>query len=96
VVAAAGYPGAVEKGHAIDLSAVPDEADVVVFHAGTQQTDGVAVTAGGRVLTCTGIGADMAAAAERSRAAAANVRFDGAQFRRDIGWREQARTPADS
>lgn len=96
VVAAAGYPGAVEKGHAIDLSAVPESTDVVVFHAGTQQADGLAVTAGGRVLTCTGLGADMATAAERSRTAAEKVHFQGAQFRRDIGWREQARTHTDS
>jgi phosphoribosylamine--glycine ligase len=49
-------------------------------------------TSGGRVLAVTGVGANLAEAAERSRSAAAQVRFDGAQFRRDIAWRELVRT----
>ncbi|NNK63146.1 MAG: phosphoribosylamine--glycine ligase [Gemmatimonadetes bacterium] len=92
VVASGGYPGPVERGRAIDLSGVPDDDDVLVFHAGTaRQGDGL-VTAGGRVLACTGLGATFAEAAARSREAAAAVRFDGATFRRDIGWRELERS----
>ena len=39
----------------------------------------------------TGLGDSLAAAAERSRAGAAAVRFQGAFYRNDIGWRELAR-----
>jgi phosphoribosylamine--glycine ligase len=92
VVASGGYPGAVERGHAIDLSGVPDDDDVLVFHAGTARRGEELVTAGGRVLACTGLGATFAEAAARSRDAAAAVRFEGATFRRDIGWRELQRS----
>ena len=92
VVAAAGYPGPVEKGRAIDLSAVPESDDVVVFHAGTRLEGGELRTSGGRVLACTGLGSSLPEASERSRAAAAAVRFEGAQFRGDIGWRELERS----
>jgi phosphoribosylamine---glycine ligase len=89
VLAAGGYPGTVSKGSAITLPVHDD--DVVVFHAGTTRVDGRLVTAGGRVLAVTGFGADMAAAAARSRAVAEAIEFEGKQFRRDIGWRELAR-----
>jgi phosphoribosylamine--glycine ligase len=89
VVAAEGYPGAYRKG--MTVSVPPEleiDPDVLVFHAGTRPEDGRVVTSGGRVLAVTGLGPDVAAAAARSRAAAALVHFDGARFRRDIGWRE--------
>ena len=53
--------------------------------------DGVLVTAGGRVLAVTGLGATFADAQRVSAAVAAQVRFAGKQFRDDIGWRERAR-----
>lgn len=90
VVASAGYPGSVETGHGIDLSDVPT-ADVLVFHAGTAAGPDGPVTAGGRVLSCTGLGPDLASAAQRSRHAAERVGFPGAQLRRDIAWRELER-----
>lgn len=91
VVASAGYPGPVEKGVPIDLSAVEASDEVVVFHAGTRVGGNGLETSGGRVLACTGLGASLPEAAARSRKAAAAVRFEGAQFRRDIGWRELER-----
>ncbi len=92
VLASEGYPGDYPKGRTIDIpAAVSDDPDVMVFHAGTQLAGDRVVTSGGRVMTVTGIGATLAEAASRSREAAASIRFDGKQFRRDISWREMAR-----
>jgi phosphoribosylamine---glycine ligase len=92
VLASAGYPGDYASGHPVEIPAdLEEDADVMVFHAGTRRRDGGVVTAGGRVLAVTGLGPDVAAAAERSRDAAERIRFPGRQFRRDIGWREIAR-----
>ncbi len=90
VVAAGGYPGKVQSGDAIALPA--PEKDVIVFHAGTvRDADGVLRTSGGRVLTVTALGDTVADAQQRSVQHAQRIRFDGAQLRRDIGWREVAR-----
>ncbi|HSG47681.1 MAG TPA: phosphoribosylamine--glycine ligase [Longimicrobiales bacterium] len=91
VVASGGYPGDYEKGKAMDLSDVPTGDDTLVFHAGTARKDGALVTSGGRVLAVTGLGDTLAQAAERSRAGASGVRFQGSFYRNDIGWRELAR-----
>ena len=90
VVASQGDPGSGPRGLPLDLSAVSDDG-VVVFHAGTRLGPQGLETSGGRVVACTGWGATLDEAAERSRTAAAAVRFEGAQFRNDIGWRELAR-----
>ncbi len=96
VVASGGYPGSYEKGKAIripgGLEDTEGEAGLTVFHAGTARSDGELVTAGGRVLAVTAVGATFSEAAERSREGAAAIDFEGAFFRRDIGWRERART----
>lgn len=90
VLAARGYPDAPETGAPIKMPAhLPD--DVIVFHAGTKIVDGKTVTSGGRVLAVTGLGSDLNEAAQKSRAVAEAIEFDGKQFRRDIGWREMAR-----
>lgn len=95
VLAAAGYPGKVASGDVISIPpGLEDGGDVRVYHAGTALKDGRLVTAGGRVLAVTGLGADLATAAERSRAAAERIEFAGRQYRRDIGWRELARGAA--
>jgi len=92
VLAAAGYPGAYEKGKEIRIPAWVDGAEgTIVFHAGTRREDGRLLTWGGRVLAVTGIGRTLAEAAERSRAAAAAIEFEGKHYRRDIGWRELER-----
>ena len=63
----------------------------MVFHAGTQLKDNSLVTSGGRVLTVTATAATFSAAADMSRAGAAQIEFEGSFFRSDIGWRERAR-----
>lgn len=86
VLAAGGYPDAVESGKAI--TGVEDAARVpgaLVFHAGTAKRDGVLVTAGGRVLTVVGSGSTYDDAIAVAYTAASYVRFDGMQMRRDIG-----------
>jgi phosphoribosylamine--glycine ligase len=92
VLASAGYPGEPATGHEIRIPAsVADDPAVLVFHAGTADAGGRLVTAGGRVLAATGLGATLAEAAARSRGAADAITFEGKYFRRDIGWRDLAR-----
>jgi len=79
VMAAAGYPGTPRTGDAITGAEQPG-----VIHAGTAGTAGRLRTAGGRVLSCTAVGADLGSAREAAYALVAGVRFDGAQYRRDI------------
>ena len=85
VLAAPGYPAQPVYGQAIRLgSGLPDSH---LFHAGTKAgVKGVEV-AGGRVLAATGWGKDLPTAQQRAYARAAEVFFEGMQFRRDIGHR---------
>ena len=87
VLASRGYPASSSSGDRITgLDRVAD--DVWVTHAGTARgLDGSFVTAGGRVLSVTGLGADAAAARESAYAAADMIDFDGKQVRRDIALR---------
>ncbi len=90
VLAAAGYPDHPRRGDGIILP--PPRPDAIVFHAGTARDDhGRLVTAGGRVLAVTGLGATFAEAQRVSAEVAAQVAFAGKQYRDDIGWRERAR-----
>jgi phosphoribosylamine---glycine ligase len=58
---------------------------VVIFHAGTQQEDNRVLTAGGRVLGVTALGANLSSACCRAYDAVERIKFDGCYFRRDIG-----------
>jgi phosphoribosylamine--glycine ligase len=91
VVASGGYPGEYETGRELGLDRVEQSDDLVVFHAGTAIRDGRVVSAGGRVLACTGLGPTLQAAADLSRRACEAVTLEGKRFRTDIGWRELAR-----
>jgi phosphoribosylamine--glycine ligase len=86
VLASRGYPESSESGRPIDgiagAEAIPG---VSVLHAGTAARDGRIVTAGGRVLTVVGRGADFSEAIIRAYAGVLQISFDGMQFRRDIG-----------
>ncbi|MGZ5584495.1 MAG: phosphoribosylamine--glycine ligase [Usitatibacter sp.] len=86
VLAAAGYPDAPRKGD--EIHGLPrNEDDVRVFHAGTALKDGKVVTNGGRVLCVTALGDKVKIAAERAYDVVEKIRFDGMQFRTDIGHR---------
>jgi phosphoribosylamine--glycine ligase len=86
VLASRGYPESSESGQPIhgiaEAQAIPG---VEVFHAGTAMRGGQLVTAGGRVLTVVGRGPDFSDAIARAYAGALQIRFEGMQFRRDIG-----------
>ncbi len=84
VLASPGYPEAPVTGHVISgLDSIPE--DVQVTHAGTAAApDGSLLTAGGRVLGVTALGADAAAARSCAYAAADMIEFEGKQLRRDI------------
>jgi phosphoribosylamine--glycine ligase len=83
VLASGGYPVTSSSGDVISgLDAVPGEIEVT--HAGTAERDGAIVTAGGRVLNVTALGADVPAARAAAYAAADVITFDGRQLRRDI------------
>jgi phosphoribosylamine--glycine ligase len=89
VLAAHGYPLSPRKGDAI--TNMPAEApDAVVFHAGTALKDGQLVTSGGRVLCVTVLADSVKLAQQRVYEVAAQVRFDGVQYRKDIGHRAVA------
>jgi phosphoribosylamine--glycine ligase len=86
VIAAGGYPDTPRSGDPI--TALPtDTDDCVTFHAGTQAVDGNTVTSGGRVLCVTALGDSVRSAQRRAYDAVAQVRFEGAQYRTDIGHR---------
>ena len=93
VLAAGGYPGSYETGHVI--SGIPDQtADSKVFHAGTAEQDGQVVTAGGRVLCATALGASVTEAQQRAYALVQQISWDGMYYRKDIGYRAIAREQA--
>jgi phosphoribosylamine--glycine ligase len=84
VMASGGYPGNYEVGKPITgLDKVPD--DVLVFHAGTKRDGNQIVTAGGRVISVTGIGPDLQSALDRAYAGVHAIHFEGAHYRTDIG-----------
>lgn len=86
VMAAANYPDTPRKDDAI--TGIPAETpDCVTFHAGTTHADGKLVTSGGRVLCVVGLGDNVKLAQRHAYDAIDQISFDGAQFRRDIGWR---------
>jgi phosphoribosylamine--glycine ligase len=86
VMASAGYPGTVEKGKPIKgLNTVSKEVDV--YHAGTASETGQVVTQGGRVLGVTAVDAHLEKAREKAYAAVSKITWDGAMYRKDIGYR---------
>jgi phosphoribosylamine--glycine ligase len=90
VLAAAGYPDAPRRGDVIDgLGRVTPakHAGVIVFHAGTEVADGEVRVSGGRVLGVTALGDSLRQAQRAAYAAVDEIRFDGMQFRTDIGHR---------
>ena len=86
VMAAAGYPDAPVKGDIID--GIPaDTPESITFHAGTQIVGGTLQTSGGRVLCVVGLGDSVKMAQKQAYETVEKIHFNGAQYRRDIGWR---------
>jgi phosphoribosylamine---glycine ligase len=86
VLASRGYPDSSESGQVITgVEQAEGMSGVAVYHAGTAMHEGHLVTAGGRVLTVVGRGAGFADAIARAYAGVQPIRFDGMQYRRDIG-----------
>ena len=98
IIASGGYPGSYEKGKEIcGLGTGNGErgtgngergtGDAIVFHCGTKAAGDAVVTAGGRVLSVTGIGSTLREAVDRAYAGVAKISFDGMFYRRDIAHR---------
>lgn len=87
VIASHNYPDTPRTGdpiHGLDEVAAQDAPHAYVLHAGTRRDGEEIVSAGGRVLSVTATGKDLASARERAYTAAARIRLDGSQLRTDI------------
>ncbi|MGE5525910.1 MAG: phosphoribosylamine--glycine ligase, partial [Rhodospirillaceae bacterium] len=95
VLAAHGYPDSPRKGDVITGLPEPGD-DYRVFHAGTALRDEHVEVSGGRVLCVTALGHNVRTAQKRAYEIANRIRFDGMQYRRDIGHRaiEHRNAPA--
>jgi len=95
VIASRGYPGSYETGaviHGLDQDLGPD---IKVFHAGTKPQGGETLTSGGRVLCTVALASSVSEAHELAYNAVAKIGWDGAFYRRDIGYRAIARERAN-
>ena len=85
VLASGGYPDQYDTRKPIaGLAEAEQLEDVVIFHAGTRQEGSRVLTAGGRVLGVTALGANLSSARRRAYDAVERIEFDGCYFRRDI------------
>ena len=87
IMASGGYPGKYERGKEIIGLEREFGHDVIVFHAGTKFMTGKVVTNGGRVLGVTALGDDIGDAINRAYRAVGKIAFDGAYYRKDIGYK---------
>jgi phosphoribosylamine---glycine ligase len=86
VMASKGYPGEYKKGLPITgLEKLKKTEDTMIFHAGTSYQDGRYFTNGGRVLGICAKDNDLAKAKAKALELAEKIRFEGAQYRKDIG-----------
>ena len=97
IMASGGYPGAYAKGKEIVFGEEgrgdreEGAGKAIVFHCGTKESGGRVVTAGGRVLSVTGMGRTLREAVDAAYAGVGRISFDGAFFRRDIAHRAFSR-----
>ncbi|MBI4376831.1 MAG: phosphoribosylamine--glycine ligase [Elusimicrobia bacterium] len=86
VLASEGYPAKPRTGVPIHgLESARDQPGLAVFHAGTSRQGDRWLTQGGRVLGVTAVAPDLAQARDRAYEAVSRIRFDGMQYRKDIG-----------
>ncbi|WBF65733.1 MAG: phosphoribosylamine--glycine ligase [Candidatus Kinetoplastibacterium crithidii] len=94
VLASYNYPESPRKNDIIN--GIPnDKEDCVVFHAATKISSGKYKTDGGRVLCITTLGDSVRIAREIAYKAISNIKFDGMQYRSDIGWRSLKSTSSN-
>ncbi|HKO56323.1 MAG TPA: phosphoribosylamine--glycine ligase, partial [Thermoanaerobaculia bacterium] len=86
VVAVDGYPDDFPKGQEVAIDPVADDA-VVMFHAGVIKRDGKLINVAGRVVNVCARAATLSEALAKAYDAVPKVRFEGARYRRDIGYR---------
>ncbi|MFQ5511029.1 MAG: phosphoribosylamine--glycine ligase [Candidatus Krumholzibacteriia bacterium] len=84
VMVAAGYPGTYEKGKRIEGVDTANGERRIVFHAGTKESAGKTVTAGGRVVAVSAWDDDLGGAVSRAYEGVEKIRFSGARWRTDI------------
>ena len=82
IMASEGYPGKYQSGYEIT---VDDDIEAEVYVAGAKLESGVMLSAGGRVLGVTAVGADLADAIDKAYANVPKVKFANAYYRHDIG-----------
>lgn len=96
VMANHGYPGAYQTGGVIHGLETVDAAHTKVFHAGTSVVEGLVQATGGRVLCVTALGADIHQAQRRAYQGCAQISWEGAFYRKDIGQRARMRLKANT
>ena len=79
-----GYPEAYEKGK--EITGLEKVENSIVFHAGAKNKAGEIVTSGGRVMAVTSYGADFKSALETSYKSIEHIKFEGMNYRKDIGF----------
>jgi phosphoribosylamine---glycine ligase len=79
-----GYPESYEKGK--EITGLDKIENSIVFHAGANTKDGKVVTSGGRVMAVTSFGADFKSALKTSYKSIKSIKFEGMNYRKDIGF----------
>jgi phosphoribosylamine--glycine ligase len=79
-----GYPEAYEKGK--EITGLDKVEHSIVFHAGANNSDGKIVTSGGRVMSITSFGSDFKSALNTSYKSIELIKFEGMNYRKDIGF----------
>ena len=86
VIASEGYPESYASGHKVTITS-SDDLDMKLFHAGTKLNGDQIMTAGGRVFCATALGDNLKAAQAKAYNLVDTVSFEGAFFRKDIGFK---------
>jgi phosphoribosylamine--glycine ligase len=87
VMTSKGYPGAYTIGQRIAGLQDVREEGAYVFHSGTERDNNQWITAGGRVLGVMGMNGNLRGALAKAYRIVKRIKFDGAHFRHDIGFR---------
>lgn len=97
VMCSEGYPGSYAKGQQITgIQEAENLGNVIVFHAGTNGTEGELTTSGGRVLGVTAIAKSLEEARTVANTACEQIHFQGAFWRSDIGCRKNVNNCSQS